>query len=643
MYAVRQLDIYQQGEADAEAEALIFSQTLYFSNYLMKAMTIGNLNPNTTYTYTTSSQIESSTDSGIAATTTQVLWKGSFRTPHPENTRQSFTVAAGGCSMTGSQHHVFRDIVEKNTEQPPLFMLHMGDFHYQDLTTTSLSTRLNAFDLVLGSEPQAYLYANLPIAYMWDDHDYVGNNADGSNVEARNAARESYGWSVPHYPLAALTNTTTTIITANATTTISVSTPPAAGPVSPYQAFTIGTVRFILTDLRSESSQQQQRIYSFTQEAWFQAELAQFESYDFVVWVTSRPWIGEDPGYDMDDKEEDDTWQGFPADRQRLIDYLDQIQITNLLVVSSDNHMVAYDDGSHTTAGFPLVHAGPLSNFGPNSLTKHYFTDGCHASYFGQVNHHYVMLHFDVPEEEEEEDNPACVDITAYDADDGNRILLSKRICNPLVNRTTSNATADEEGEQSISSSSSSSQYCQVQVFSSTGKAIYWSFGGLSFVFACLAFGSAFFKNSTDMVPSFFFCGLYIVGTVLSCVASGAASLTWGVWGPDTIIVGYILLAQAFLSCAYMVWWGYVSSRSNRYTDDSHHSESPSPKSTKEEDQPPLDPAEEKHDEDEEKDDEDNAAEGKEKGDNATDGDEKGNQQQKRQNEPARDSEEIDI
>ncbi len=42
---------------------------------------------------------------------------------------------------------------------------------------SSLARPLQVFD----SEPQAALYANQAVAYMWDDHDFGGNNADGFN------------------------------------------------------------------------------------------------------------------------------------------------------------------------------------------------------------------------------------------------------------------------------------------------------------------------------------------------------------------------------------------------------------------------------------------------------------------------------
>jgi hypothetical protein len=68
----------------------------------------------------------------------------------------------------------------------------------------------------------------VPIAYIYDDHDYGGNDSDG-NAPSKPAALSAYKSFVPHYSLAS----------------------PNGEAI--YQAFTIGRVRILLTDSRSES------------------------------------------------------------------------------------------------------------------------------------------------------------------------------------------------------------------------------------------------------------------------------------------------------------------------------------------------------------------------------------------------------
>ena len=57
-------------------------------------------------------------------------------------------------------------------------------------------------DRVLSQERQALFYRRTPLVYMWDDHDYGPDNADGGSP-TRDAARVYYASDFPHYPTAA--------------------------------------------------------------------------------------------------------------------------------------------------------------------------------------------------------------------------------------------------------------------------------------------------------------------------------------------------------------------------------------------------------------------------------------------------------
>ena len=76
---------------------------------------------------------------------------------------------------------------------------------------------------------QKQLHANVPIAYMQDDHDYSGNDSD-KNSPSKPADYEVYRKLIPHYPLRDTISNTSSI----------------------YQSFSIGRVFVILTDLRSD-------------------------------------------------------------------------------------------------------------------------------------------------------------------------------------------------------------------------------------------------------------------------------------------------------------------------------------------------------------------------------------------------------
>ncbi len=127
----------------------------------------------------------------------------------------SFTFAFASCARTASWNPVFRTI----REDRPLFFMNIGDFHYLNINTDSREKFYAAYDEVLSSAPQADLYRNVPFVYIWDDHDYGGNNSSRT-AGSHSAARYVYQEYVPHYPLAA-----------------------GIGDVPIYQAFSVGRVR----------------------------------------------------------------------------------------------------------------------------------------------------------------------------------------------------------------------------------------------------------------------------------------------------------------------------------------------------------------------------------------------------------------
>jgi len=136
----------------------------------------------------------------------------------------SFRFVFGSCARTGSNHRIF----ETMESLQPLFTLHMGDFHYENIAENDPAKFRRAFDKVLASERQSSLYRSAPIAYIWDDHDYGPNDADGTHP-GKPAAVAAYGEYVPHYPLERDEG--------------------QSGGLR--QAFTVGRIRFLLTDVRS--------------------------------------------------------------------------------------------------------------------------------------------------------------------------------------------------------------------------------------------------------------------------------------------------------------------------------------------------------------------------------------------------------
>ncbi len=206
-------------------------------------------------------------------------------TPAPERTGtlrtfatgpMSFSIALGSCARLGSNGAVYEAILETD---PDLFLV-PGDFFYADHMTTATHFT-ESYGKTLTQPAQAALLAEVPIAYVWDDHDYGGNDSDRT-APTRDLARNAFSTYVPHYPL--------TLDTIN-------------------QAFTIGRARLILLDSRSardpktDADGPGKTMLGAAQMEWLQQELLQAqEAHQLIVLVTSVPWIaaaeeGGNPGH----------------------------------------------------------------------------------------------------------------------------------------------------------------------------------------------------------------------------------------------------------------------------------------------------------------------------------------------------------
>ena len=259
-----------------------------------------------------------------------------FRTP--ADGPFSFEVGLGACAVTGSESPVFDAI----RAAEPLFFLHLGDMHYENIAVASRALFRRALGRVLRSRRQAALYRSTAVAYVWDDHDFGPNDADRTSP-GREAARRTYQEMVPHYPLGA-----------------------GSGDVPIFQAFTIGRVRFILTDLRSERDPRgfgdaaERTMLGAEQKAWFKRELlAANGRYPVIAWVSTVPWIA--PPSDGADH-----WGGYAAERREIADFVRDNAVRGLVILAGDAHMIAADDGTHSDyaagggAPIPVVHAAPL-------------------------------------------------------------------------------------------------------------------------------------------------------------------------------------------------------------------------------------------------------------------------------------------
>ena len=306
------------------------------NNYKIATFDVIGLTPDTQYKYWV--LVDGVRDSKV----------GRFKTPGYG--AYSFKVAFGNCCQTGSESELFLDILEKD----PLMFIHTGDFHYENIQTNDPASFRNAYKKVMASTTQSALYQNTPVAYMWDDHDYGGNNTDESSPSAE-AAQAMYRHCVPHHELEN-----------------------EHGAI--YHSFVIGRVKFVMTDNRSyrdpvtKPDTSEKTMLGAEQKAWLLQELLTGKQENVLtVWVNSVPWISS---WDLD------TWAGFSNERREISNFIEANEIKNIAMIGGDAHILAIDDGRHNrfgdkqTALFPVIHAGPLDGYptyrgGPYSQLAH--------------------------------------------------------------------------------------------------------------------------------------------------------------------------------------------------------------------------------------------------------------------------------
>ena len=319
--------------------------------------------------------------------------RGRFTTP--TDSVLSFSFAFASCAKTGSSRMVFDTIRALD----PLFFFHLGDLHYQNIGVNDPELFRAAYDSVLESPAQSELYRSVPIAYMWDDHDYGPDNSD-STAPGRESSRLTYQEYVPHYPLVY-----------------------GQGDVPITQAFSVGRVLFLVPDLRSERDPHTmpdtpaKSMFGAAQKAWFKQELLEANGvYPVIVWINTMPWIGSGGG---------DGWYSYSVERAEIADFIALNGIEGVVMLSGDAHMLAIDDGTNSdysatgNAAIPVFHGAALDR--PASVKGGPYSHGA----FGGGGQFGLMT------VQDDGLNPICIEWSGRD--ETNLELVGYQFCQPVA------------------------------------------------------------------------------------------------------------------------------------------------------------------------------------------------------------------
>lgn len=310
---------------------------------------------------------------------------GQFTTHPAVGSEASFTFAVSSCAGAGapldvqgavldpihvSNHPVFETIRNRAIDNQWLFFAHLGDFHYYNLggppgETSGPATVANyrrGYDDVLLQPRQHQLYRDVPLALMWDDHDYGPNNGD-STAPGRLIAQQVYRERVPSHTLAVSGGE------------------PGVDNMPIYHSFQVGRVQFIVSDTRSNRTPNSapddanKTMLGQSQKTWMSSVL-QTSTAEFLIWLNPTPWI-EGAG--------SDTWSGFLTEANELVTMFTTLGWKNrMLIVGGDTHYMGIDDGSGVSiGGIPVFLFGSLdsSGGGPSSLPWSHGTNGGKGRY----------------------------------------------------------------------------------------------------------------------------------------------------------------------------------------------------------------------------------------------------------------------
>ena len=294
------------------------------------------LSPDTQYHY--AFEVDSTLDTTL---------QGKARTFGTEGQPYSFSFwfasCAGNDSATRDSNHAVFDSIRLHE---PTFGVHLGDIHYWDIGSNLHGYEGPPWDVlfrdgydtgVLGQSRQQDLYRNVPIAYIWDDHDYGPNDSD-STSPSRDEACLTYRERVPHYTL-----------------------PAGVGAEPIYQTFVCGRVRFILTDGRSERSPKgdtdnsSKRVHGGAQDIWLE-NLLETATEPLIIWAQPYPWIA-------DAESGADHWGGYTTERAEIASVIDEVDglSDRLVMISGDMHALAYDTGQNNQwGGFRVLQAAAI-------------------------------------------------------------------------------------------------------------------------------------------------------------------------------------------------------------------------------------------------------------------------------------------
>lgn len=332
----------------------------------------------------------------------QALWpgvdtlQGTFQTFPTLTAKTYLKFAFGSCQAFGYTPPTSEPIFQVIAQDTPRLFIQCGDWGYPDLRYNRLphdsTTFAQWWDTIVAAYQVRYqgtdiqrLFKVAPIDYVYDDHDFISNNASGTTMphistglirefifppHARRNIIQAYSELFPHYPL-----------------------PDTSAGI--FHRIRMGNVEIFVCDNRSARSPDLNALEWRGDTAFFmqppghtmlgasqlQWLLDGLRTSD-ATWKFVVTGVAFNRGYrqflqalsgnyalqqcDLAGMGNGamlfaallDTWGGYAAEQDSILDYCRRWGLSNIIWLSGDSHTSAIDDG--TNAGFPELMAGNL-------------------------------------------------------------------------------------------------------------------------------------------------------------------------------------------------------------------------------------------------------------------------------------------
>lgn len=255
-----------------------------------------------------------------------------FTLPPPRGQPGVFTFGFGSCARREYPQDIFSPIAQA---RPDLFLF-LGDNHYGD------ATQLDAHrwhEQHLRTGPRSLLLATVPSVAIWDDHDFLGNDSDGTGAD-RDVARRAFTelWANPGY---------------------------GEGGQGVYYRHSYGDVDFFMLDGRSfrdprdgtvayGDPEGRPSLLGPAQTSWLIDEL-RASSATFKVVAVGSQWTRHG---------NDDSWASFLEARDAIFDAIAAYGVEGVVLLSGDRHRSEFRLLPRPPGAYPLpeLTASPFGN-----------------------------------------------------------------------------------------------------------------------------------------------------------------------------------------------------------------------------------------------------------------------------------------